>query len=136
MSHQPHRMREINLLIQLTKAASLERDLFPEDKIEKSNDKILYPIADGLKLQRNYTILQASEGIAEVISLTLLISRDIALSMACNLASTYLYDKMEKHKDKVAGLLVRRKRTKNNPHDIAQAFLQEIEELEKDENKL
>lgn len=129
-------MMEINLLIQLTKATSFGRDLFPEDKIEKSNDKTIYSVANGIKLQHNYTILQASEGIAEVISITLLISSNIALNMACNLALTHLYNKMEKHKDKVAGLLVRRKRTNNDPNDIAQAFLQEIEELEKDENKL
>jgi hypothetical protein len=42
------------------------------------------------------------------------------------------YDKLNKHKDKVAGLMIRKKRTKNNPNAIAQAFLEEIERLEKD----
>jgi hypothetical protein len=44
-----------------------------------------------------------------------------------------LYNKMEKHKDKVAELMIRKKRMKNNPNDKAQAFLEEIERLEKDE---
>jgi hypothetical protein len=30
------------------------------------------------------------------------------------------------------GLMIRKKRTKNNPNDIAQAFLEENERLEKD----
>ena len=39
---------------------------------------------------------------------------------------------MENHTDKVAGLMIRKKRTKNNPNNIAQALLEEIERLEKD----
>jgi hypothetical protein len=59
-----------------------------------------------------------------------LIGSNVAFNIACNLASTYLYNKMEKHK--VAGLMIRKKRMKSNPNDIAQAFLEEIERLEKD----
>jgi hypothetical protein len=43
-----------------TKATSLVTDLFPEGKIEKSYEKTIYPIADGIKLQHNSSILQAS----------------------------------------------------------------------------
>ena len=76
--------------------------------------------------------MQASGGIAEVISVTLLIGSNVAFNIACNLSSTYLYIKMENHTDKVAGVMIRKKRTKNNPNDIAQALLEEIERLEKD----
>ena len=48
MSEQPHRMSEISFLIELTKATSLGHDLFPEDKIEKSQGKTIYPITDGI----------------------------------------------------------------------------------------
>jgi hypothetical protein len=132
MSEQPQRMIEISSLIQLTKATSLGSDLFPEDKIEKSHEKTIYPIAYGIKLQRNFTTLQASTGIAEVISVTLFIGKNVALTIACGLVARYLYDKLNKHKDKVAGLMIRKKGVKNNPNDIAQAFLEEIERLEKD----
>jgi hypothetical protein len=43
-----------------TKVTSLVTDLFPEGKIEKSHEKTIYPIADGIKLQHNSSILQAS----------------------------------------------------------------------------
>ena len=76
--------------------------------------------------------MQASAGIAEVISVTLFIGKNVALPIAYGLATRYLYDKLNKHKDIVAGLMIRKKRTKNNPNDIAQAFLEEIERLEKD----
>jgi hypothetical protein len=59
MSEQPQRMIEISFLIQSTKATSLGRDLFPEYKSEKSHEKTIYRIADGIELQHNYTILQA-----------------------------------------------------------------------------
>ena len=71
-------------------------------------------------------------GIAEVISVTLFIGKNVALPIACSLATRYLYDKLNKHKDKVAGLMIRKKRTKNNPNDIAQVFLEESKRLEKD----
>ncbi len=50
MSEQPQRMIETSFLIELTKATSLGHDLFPEDKIEKSHGKAIYPITDGIKL--------------------------------------------------------------------------------------
>jgi hypothetical protein len=39
--------------------------------------------------------LQASAGIAEVISVTLLIGSNVALPIACGLAAIYLYNKNE-----------------------------------------
>ena len=102
MSEQPHRMSEISFLIELTKATSLGHDLFPEDKIEKSQGKTIYPITDGIKLQYNFVILQASAGIAEVMSVTLFIGKNVALPIACGLAVIYLYNKMNKHKDIIA----------------------------------
>ena len=107
-------------------------DLFPEGKIEKSHEKTIYPIADGIKLQYNSSILQASVGIAEIIDVTLFIGKNVALPIVCSLAARYLYDKLHKHEDKVAGLMIRKKRVKNNPNDIAQAFLEDMEKLEKD----
>jgi hypothetical protein len=71
-------------------------------------------------------------GIAEIIDVTLCIGKNVALPTACGLAAKYLYDKLHKHEDKVAGLTIRKKRVKNNPNDIAQAFLEDREKLEKD----
>ena len=117
-------MIEIGFLIQLTKATQLGSDLFPEDKLEKSDEKtIFYPIPDGIKLQHNFTTLQATVGIAEVISVTLLVGSNVAFNIACNLASTYRCIKMEKITDKAAGLMIRKKGMKNNPNDIAQGIL-------------
>jgi hypothetical protein len=65
-------------------------------------------------------------GIAEVISVTLLVGSNVAFNIACNLASIYRYIKMEKITDKMAGLMIRKKGTKNNPNDIAQAFFEEL----------
>jgi hypothetical protein len=78
--------------------------------------------------------LQASAGIAEVISVTLFIGKNVALPIVCGLVARYLYDKLNKHKDKVAGLMIRKKRTKNNPNDIAQVLLEGIERLENTKN--
>jgi hypothetical protein len=39
--------------------------------------------------------LQASVGIAEVISVTLFIGKNVALPIACGLAAIYLYNKNE-----------------------------------------
>jgi hypothetical protein len=125
-------MIEIRFSIYSTKATSLVADLFPEDKIEKSHEKTIYPIADSIKLQYNSRILQASVGIAEIIDVTLFIGKNVALPIACGLAARYLYDKLHKHEDKVAGLRIRKKRVENNPNDIAQAFLEDMERLEKD----
>ena len=77
--------------------------------------------------------MQASVGIAEIIDATLFICKDAALAIACGLAARYLYDKLHKHKDEVAGLRIGKKSAKNNPNEIAQAFLEEIGRLEKDE---
>ena len=55
-------MIEISFLIQLTKATSLGSDLFLGDKIEKYHEKTIYPIAYGIKLQHNFTTIQASTG--------------------------------------------------------------------------
>ena len=49
-------------------------DLFHEGKIEKSHEKTIYPIADGIKLQHNSTILQTSVWIAEIIDATHLLA--------------------------------------------------------------
>lgn len=125
-------MIEVRFSIYSTKATSLVTDLFPEGKIEKSHEKTIYPIAYGIKLQYNSSILQASVGIAEIIDVTLFIGKNVALPTACGLAAKYLYDKLHKHEDKVAGLTIRKKRVKNNPNDIAQAFLEDREKLEKD----
>jgi hypothetical protein len=76
--------------------------------------------------------LQASVGIAEIIGAMLFICKNVAPPIACGLAARYLYDKLHKHKDKVAGLMIGQKCAKNNPNDIAQAFLEEIGRLEKD----
>jgi hypothetical protein len=46
--------------------------------------------------------LQASAGIAEVMSVTLFIGKNVALPIACGLAAIYLYNKMNKHKDTIA----------------------------------
>src|SRR5215217_1263189 len=94
--------------------------------------RLFIPFPTVLSSNTNFTTLQASGGIAEVISVTLLIGSNVAFNIACNLSSTYLYIKMENHTDKVAGVMIRKKRTKNNPNDIAQALLEEIERLEKD----
>jgi hypothetical protein len=94
--------------------------------------RLFYPIPDGIKLQHKFYHIAGFSGNAEVISVTLLIGSNVAFNIACNLSSTYLYIKMENHTDKVAGLMIRKKGTKNNPNDIAQALLEEIERLEKD----
>jgi hypothetical protein len=57
---QRQQMIQVRFSKYSTKATSLVTDLFPEGKIEKSHEKIIYPIADGIKLQHNSSILQAS----------------------------------------------------------------------------
>jgi hypothetical protein len=53
-------MIQVRFSIYSTKATSLVTDLFPEGKIEKSQEKTIYPIADGIKqIQHNSSILQA-----------------------------------------------------------------------------
>jgi hypothetical protein len=75
----------------LNKATSLVTDLFLEGKIEKSHEKTtIYPIADGIWLQYNSSVLQASVRIAEIIDVTLFIGKNVALTIACGLAVRYL----------------------------------------------
>jgi hypothetical protein len=59
-SEQRQQMIQVRFSKYSTKVTSLVTDLFPEGKIEKSHEKTIYPIADGIKLQHNSSILQAS----------------------------------------------------------------------------
>jgi hypothetical protein len=90
MSEQPHRMSEISFLIELTKATSLGHDLFPEDKIENLKASLFILLPTASSCNTTLAILQAPAGIAEVISVTLFIGKNVALPIACSLAARYL----------------------------------------------
>ena len=75
--------------------------------------------------------MQASVGTAEIIDATLFIGKNVVLLTVCSSATRYLYDKLHKNKDEIDGWMIEKKIAKNNPNDIAQAFLKEIERLEK-----
>lgn len=107
----------------------LDKKPEPDGKIRwQRGDQIA--IGEGVSIRYDYRKIYEAEAAAEPIAFTIVFMSGIA----GNLIASYIYDKLKQYKDRIEEIKINDKPVALSKEDIEKAFLQAIDELEKQEN--
>ncbi|MGI0035533.1 MAG: hypothetical protein ACRD98_06675 [Nitrososphaera sp.] len=105
---------------------SLIHSLMPHDSNKINN--VVVTIGDGVTLKPLLMPRSPEAGLS--IDLVLQIANEVGMVAAAHLAAAYIIDKIKNHRNN-SQIAIGDRKVRSNKKDVAQAFLEEIEKLEK-----